>query len=162
MRNVDEYARRILERTENLPGEDLMKMHGVMRDVRHYGEDFFNPDTKRKTVNVAGVDLSRPRRPGPHPPQRPRGRHGYRASRAASPPSRRSRRTRRDRSTLHWSWTTIPARTLACSVSPGIVFFTGRMKSSPWRRRNHENSRRGHRQYFSWATMHSAWKLPTA
>ncbi len=31
MRNVDEHARRILERTENLPSEQLMKLHGAMK-----------------------------------------------------------------------------------------------------------------------------------
>ena len=58
MRNVDEYARRILERTESMPGEDLLKMHGVMRDAQSFGEDFFNPGTQVKTARVGGVDLS--------------------------------------------------------------------------------------------------------
>ena len=31
MRNVDAHARKILERTESLPGADLLRMHGVMR-----------------------------------------------------------------------------------------------------------------------------------
>ena len=31
MRGADERARRILERTEQLPAEQLMKMHGAMR-----------------------------------------------------------------------------------------------------------------------------------
>ena len=31
MRSVDEHARRILERTETMPGEELMRMHGVMK-----------------------------------------------------------------------------------------------------------------------------------
>jgi hydrogenase maturation protease len=33
MRGADERARRILERTEMLPAEQLMKMHGAMRSV---------------------------------------------------------------------------------------------------------------------------------
>jgi hypothetical protein len=33
MRGVDERARRILERTETLPAEELMKLHGAMRAV---------------------------------------------------------------------------------------------------------------------------------
>ena len=37
MRQVDEQARRILERTETLPEEHLLKMHGVLRDVRSAG-----------------------------------------------------------------------------------------------------------------------------
>ncbi|HEX8772755.1 MAG TPA: hypothetical protein VF735_04050 [Pyrinomonadaceae bacterium] len=34
MRGADERARRILERTEQLPAEQLMKMHGAMRSLR--------------------------------------------------------------------------------------------------------------------------------
>jgi hydrogenase maturation protease len=34
MRYVDEHARRILERTESLPSEQLMKMHGAVRGLR--------------------------------------------------------------------------------------------------------------------------------
>ncbi len=33
MRGIDEHARRILERTENMPEEQLMKMHGAMKSV---------------------------------------------------------------------------------------------------------------------------------
>ena len=39
MRGVDEHARRILERTETLPAEALMKMHGVMHGARPHRED---------------------------------------------------------------------------------------------------------------------------
>jgi hydrogenase maturation protease len=39
MRGVDERARRILERTEQLPAEELMKLHGAMRAVSPRGED---------------------------------------------------------------------------------------------------------------------------
>ena len=35
MRNVDARARKILERTEALPGADLLRMHGVMRRPQH-------------------------------------------------------------------------------------------------------------------------------
>jgi len=34
MRQVDERARRILERTESLPPEHFMKMHGTVRSLR--------------------------------------------------------------------------------------------------------------------------------
>jgi len=34
MRNTDERARRILERTESLPMEHLMKLHGTLRELR--------------------------------------------------------------------------------------------------------------------------------
>lgn len=39
MRGADERARRILERTEALPAEQLMKMHGAMRSLRPRRED---------------------------------------------------------------------------------------------------------------------------
>lgn len=39
MRGADERARRILERTEMLPAEQLMKMHGAMRSVPPRKED---------------------------------------------------------------------------------------------------------------------------
>jgi hydrogenase maturation protease len=39
MRGVDERARRILERTETLPLEGLMKLHGAMRSPRPARED---------------------------------------------------------------------------------------------------------------------------
>lgn len=39
MRGADERARRILERTEQIPAEQLMKMHGAMRSLRPRGED---------------------------------------------------------------------------------------------------------------------------
>ena len=57
MRQVDEQARRILERTETLPEEHLLKMHGVLRGVRPLDEDFFNPAARIETVSVGGVQL---------------------------------------------------------------------------------------------------------
>jgi len=39
MRGADDRARRILERTEQLPAEQLMKMHGAMRSLRPRGGD---------------------------------------------------------------------------------------------------------------------------
>jgi hydrogenase maturation protease len=39
MRGADERARRILERTETLPAEQLMKMHGAMRSLRPKAKD---------------------------------------------------------------------------------------------------------------------------
>jgi hydrogenase maturation protease len=39
MRSVDERARRILERTETLPAEQLMKLHGAVRGLRPVGEN---------------------------------------------------------------------------------------------------------------------------
>ena len=57
MRHVDEQARRILERTESLPEEHLLKMHGALRNLRPLDEDFFNPKSRIECVNVAGVPL---------------------------------------------------------------------------------------------------------
>ena len=39
MRGVDERARQILERTESLPAEQMMKMHGAVRGLRQVKED---------------------------------------------------------------------------------------------------------------------------
>jgi hypothetical protein len=57
MRHVDERARRILERTETLGAEDLMRMHGAMREMRALDADFFNPESKLAGVTVGGVFL---------------------------------------------------------------------------------------------------------
>jgi hypothetical protein len=34
MRGADEHARRMLERTESLPAEQMMKLHGAMKGTR--------------------------------------------------------------------------------------------------------------------------------
>ena len=39
MRNTDDRARRILERTETLPMEHLMKLHGTLRELRPFKEE---------------------------------------------------------------------------------------------------------------------------
>jgi len=57
MRNVDAVARKILERTESLREEDLLKMHGTMREVRWPGSDFFDENTRLAHVIVKGVAL---------------------------------------------------------------------------------------------------------
>jgi hypothetical protein len=57
MRQVDEQARRILERTENMSSDHLLNMHGVMRSVRSSNEDFFNPGTRLETATVGGVQV---------------------------------------------------------------------------------------------------------
>lgn len=57
MREVDAHARRILERTESLPPEHLLRMHGAMRETRALDADFFNPETKVAGATVAGVFL---------------------------------------------------------------------------------------------------------
>ncbi len=59
MRGVDDHARRILERTEMLPGDHLLKMHGVMRAVpkEESNESFFNPTKRLESTVVDGVEL---------------------------------------------------------------------------------------------------------
>ncbi len=59
MRQVDEQARRILERTENLAEADMLKLHGVMRSSRAQpvDQEFFNPNKPVDQVMVGGVAL---------------------------------------------------------------------------------------------------------
>ena len=59
MRQVDEQARRILERTENLAEADLLRMHGAMRPTatQQTNEEFFNPEKQLLEITVAGVAL---------------------------------------------------------------------------------------------------------
>jgi hypothetical protein len=62
MRNVDLQARRLLERTESLPQDSLLKMHGTLRQPQSRNlatefDDFFGPDTKLKGVTIAGCYL---------------------------------------------------------------------------------------------------------
>jgi hypothetical protein len=59
MRSVDEQARRILERTENLSADHFMKMHGTMRNVGASNEDFFNPAKQIKIARVHGIELKK-------------------------------------------------------------------------------------------------------
>jgi len=59
MRRVDEQARRLLERTEKLPQDRLLKMHGTLRQMETPKvavelDDFFGANTKLKGVKVAG------------------------------------------------------------------------------------------------------------
>jgi len=59
MRGVDDHARKILERTEMLPGDHLLKMHGVMRATpqEQSRDEFFNPATRLECAVVDGVEL---------------------------------------------------------------------------------------------------------
>ena len=72
MRNVDEQARRLLERTERLPQERLLQMHGTIRKPSPPLEfdDFFGAHVPLKGVTVGGVFL----KPGDPVRLRPRGR----------------------------------------------------------------------------------------
>jgi hydrogenase maturation protease len=61
MRQVDEHAHRLLERTDALQGEALLKMHGSMRRPEGEGpiefDDFFGASTRMESVTVAGIQL---------------------------------------------------------------------------------------------------------
>ena len=57
MRSVDAQARRILVRTEAMPNEQLLKMHGVMRGANTMDEAFFNPATRLQTVSINGISV---------------------------------------------------------------------------------------------------------
>ena len=60
MRQSDPRARRILERTESLPDDQLLKMHGVVRELRSFDEDIFGSNRRLDRALVDGVVL----RPG--------------------------------------------------------------------------------------------------
>jgi hypothetical protein len=57
MRGVDEQARKILERTEGLDQEQLLEMHGAMRETVSAVEGFFNPETKPTSFSLGGVPV---------------------------------------------------------------------------------------------------------
>ncbi|MGI8820606.1 MAG: hypothetical protein ACR2ID_07060 [Chthoniobacterales bacterium] len=64
MRGVDDHARRILERTESLPDDHLLKMHGAMRGVpppvpQQSNDEFFNPTNRLESAIVDGVELKK-------------------------------------------------------------------------------------------------------
>src|SRR5205085_1513693 len=54
MRVVDEKARRLLERTEALPRDQFLNMHGMMRDPRSPEEQIFG--TNRSFPGVSEPD----------------------------------------------------------------------------------------------------------
>jgi hypothetical protein len=65
MSQADERAREILERTESMPPEQLMKMHGVLRGLPGSAKDVMNEfewqlledRTEADSVTVPGVEL---------------------------------------------------------------------------------------------------------
>jgi hypothetical protein len=61
IRHVDEHARRLLERTDALQNNALLKMHGIMRSAEKDGavefDDFFGASTRLESVTVTGVQL---------------------------------------------------------------------------------------------------------
>ncbi|MBV9874234.1 MAG: hypothetical protein JO025_05860 [Verrucomicrobia bacterium] len=70
VRQSDPRARRILERTESLPEDQLLKMHGVVRELRSFDEDIFGNDRRLEEAELNGVML----RPGDRVKIRPRSR----------------------------------------------------------------------------------------
>jgi hypothetical protein len=74
MRNADEHTRSLLERTEALTQEDLLQMHGAIRNPATTAQidfdDFFGANIPLQSVMVAGVRL----RPGDGVRIRPKGR----------------------------------------------------------------------------------------
>jgi hydrogenase maturation protease len=70
MRNVDEQARRILERAENLSAEHFMRMHGTIRGVHLLNEDFFNPARRIESAKVRDIELKKGDRVKIHPKKR--------------------------------------------------------------------------------------------
>ncbi|MDB6123266.1 MAG: hypothetical protein JWQ71_2259 [Pedosphaera sp.] len=57
MRRVDEHARRLLERTESMSKDHLLKMHGVMRVDRSFDENIFGTNTRLEGVSVGDIYL---------------------------------------------------------------------------------------------------------
>lgn len=57
MRNVDVAARKVLEHAENLCGEDFLKMHGTMRDLRSFEEQIFGTGHRLDGINIGDVHL---------------------------------------------------------------------------------------------------------
>jgi len=69
MRQVDDFARRILERTESLGPDHFMKMHGSMRDLRAC-EDDFGASTRLESVSIGGFSVKAGDRVRIHPKSR--------------------------------------------------------------------------------------------
>lgn len=70
MRNIDAAACQLLERTENLNGEDFLKMHGTLRGVRPLEEQIFGCGHRLEGINLGDVYV----RPGDRVRIRPKSR----------------------------------------------------------------------------------------
>jgi len=57
MRQADEFGRRLLERTEGLDKDHLLKMHGVLRGMRSFDEEVFGTNTRLEGVAVGEIYL---------------------------------------------------------------------------------------------------------
>jgi hypothetical protein len=56
MRQSDERARQVLERVESLGEEELLRMHGAIRDLRSLDDDFFS-NRRLEVVELNGAPL---------------------------------------------------------------------------------------------------------
>src|SRR5262249_47214894 len=70
MRHVDAQARHILERTESLSGEQMLRMHGVMRAPHPVAEEIFRSNSRLEATVIEGSLVRR----GARVRLRPRGR----------------------------------------------------------------------------------------
>lgn len=62
MRNGDERARRILERTEMMPDDHMLKLHGVVRGMRPIQESVQEPTEERlgpQSIRIFGVEVKK-------------------------------------------------------------------------------------------------------
>jgi hypothetical protein len=57
MRGVDDHARRLLERTETMSQDHLLKMHAVMRANRSFDENIFGTSTRLEGVSLGDIYL---------------------------------------------------------------------------------------------------------
>ena len=152
MRNIDEHARRILERTEKLSAEHLMQMHGTLREVRASNQDFFNPAQKIQSANVRGVDLKKGDRVRIRPKKRADIMDMAWMERSGS--SKLSKRTWSTMCTLLSFWRMTLDATLEWIATSDIDSFIQRTKSSRFEGDRpildwHEtHSRRRHRKHF--------------
>jgi hypothetical protein len=69
MRQIDDFARRILERTESLGADHMLRMHGTLRDLRRFDEDF-STATRLESVSVQGCSVKPGDRVRIHPKSR--------------------------------------------------------------------------------------------
>jgi hydrogenase maturation protease len=57
MRTVDEHARRLLERADNATGQDMLKLHGVMREGRSFDDQIFGTSKPLEGVSFGETYL---------------------------------------------------------------------------------------------------------
>jgi hypothetical protein len=57
MRQSDARARQILERIESLREDELLRMHGVVRELRSFDDDLFSNDRRLEVVELNGEQL---------------------------------------------------------------------------------------------------------